>query len=83
MTETATGVATDGKFVYVSGYTNSVGTISSAKYDMLLIKVDCNTGILQYVKAFGRENNDRINSLAIFKNIVYMVGDSDSAGWTS
>ena len=83
MTETATGVATDDKYVYVSGYTNSVGTISSAKFDMLLMKVDCNTGILQYVKVFGKENNDKINSIAIFKNTIYMVGESDSVGWTS
>jgi hypothetical protein len=52
------------------------------KYDMLLMKVDAQ-GILQYVKTFGRENNDKINSLAIFKGIVYMVGESDSLGWTS
>jgi hypothetical protein len=83
-TETATGVATDDKFVYVSGYTNSAGTLATAaKYDMLVLKVDCNTGILQYAKSFGRENNDKLNALAVFRNVVYMVGESDSAGWTS
>jgi hypothetical protein len=83
LTETATGVATDDKFIYVSGYTNSEGTMSlGGKYDMLLMKVDAQ-GILKYVKTFGKENNDKINSLAIFKGTVYMVGESDSSGWTS
>ncbi len=67
----------------MSGYTNSEGTLSlGGKYDMLLMQVN-SLGSLLYVKAFGKENNDKINSIAISKGILYMVGESDSVGWST
>jgi len=83
LTETATSIATDDTHVWVSGYTNSEPKLSKGgKYDILLLKIS-KAGVLISVKAFGMENNDRVNGLTIFKGNVFMVGDSDSMGWSS
>jgi hypothetical protein len=69
--------------VFVSAYTNSEGTLSSAKYDMLILKINTNTGLLVQAKRFGSENNDKANGLTFFNGALYVVGESDSIGWTS
>lgn len=83
LTETATGIATDDTHVWVSGYTNSEPKISKGgKYDIILMKIS-KAGILISVKAFGMENNDKVHGLTAFKGNIFMVGESDSVGWTS
>jgi outer membrane protein assembly factor BamB len=83
MTETATGIAVDdsSQFVYVSGYTNSEGTLSIGKYDMLVLKVNANTGVLVWARRLGSSNNDKANGITFFNGNIYVVGDSDSLGW--
>jgi hypothetical protein len=84
LTEAATGITVDdsSQFVYVSAYTNSEGTLSSAKYDMLVLKVNANTGILNWARRFGSTNNDKANGLTFYRGNLYVIGDSDSIGWT-
>jgi hypothetical protein len=84
ITETATGIAVDdsSQFVYVSAYTNSENTLSSAKYDMLVLKINSNTGLLTWAKRFGSGNNDKANGITFFNGNIYVIGDSDSVGWT-
>ena len=84
ITETATGIAVDdsSQFVYVSAYTNSENTLSSAKYDMLVLKINTNTGLLTWAKRFGSGNNDKANGITFFNGNLYVIGDSDSVGWS-
>jgi hypothetical protein len=83
LTETATGIATDGTSVFVSGYTNSVGTISNSKFDMIILKINAGTGILSQAMRIGNENNDKANGITYFLGYLYIVGESDSIGWAS
>lgn len=85
LTETATGIAIDdtSSFVYVSAYTNSEGTLSIGKFDMLVLKINTNTGVLAWARRFGNENNDKANGLTFFNGALYVVGESDSIGWAS
>jgi hypothetical protein len=48
LSETATGIALDDgeKHFYVSGYSNTVGTLSVSKYDMFVIKFVVSTGLI-------------------------------------
>lgn len=68
--------------MYVSGYTNSEGTLSIGKYDMLVLKVNANTGVLVWARRIGSQNNDKANGITFFNGNLYIVGDSDSVGWT-
>ena len=85
LTETATSIAVDdsNSAVYVSGYTNSESTLSSSKYDMLIMKVQANTGMLVWAKRVGSLNNDKANGVSYFNGAVYVVGESDSVGWAN
>lgn len=83
--ETATAIALDegeGHF-YVSGYSNSINSLSVAKYDMFVIKFVISTGLVQWARRFGFDNNDKANSLFQKGGFLYVVGESDSTGWTS
>jgi hypothetical protein len=82
-TETATGITVDenSQFVYISAYSNSEATLSSTKYDMLILKVNANTGILNWAKRFGGTLNDKSNGLTFYRRYLYVVGESDSPGW--
>lgn len=68
LTETATGIVVDEgqDFIYVSGYTNSEGTLSFSKYDMFIVKVQANAGTLAWAKRMGSMNNDKANGLTHF-----------------
>ena len=49
---------------------------------MLVLKVNANTGILTWAKRFGSGNNDKANGITFFNGNIYVIGDSDSVGWT-
>ena len=85
LTETATGIAVDetSENVYISGYTNSEGTLSGFKYDMIVLKLKASTGILIWARRFGGNMNDRAYGLTTYGSSLYIVGESDSPGWTS
>lgn len=85
LVETATGIALDSaeKYVYVSGYSNSVGSLASAKYDMLILKFSVSSGLITWGKRFGSTGIDKANGIAYYADYVYVVGESDSPGWAS
>jgi DNA-binding beta-propeller fold protein YncE len=83
--ETATGIAIDddAKYVYVSGYSDSVGSLSIAKEDMFILKISVATNLLTWAKRFGSTSIDRAHGVTWYNDYVYLVGESDSPGWTS
>lgn len=85
LTETATAIALDEgeRFFYVSGYSNSVGTLSINKIDMFVIKFTIATGLISWARRIGYDNNDKANGIFHKNGFVYVVGESDSTGWTN
>ena len=83
--EEATGIVLDDteKYLFVSGYSNTEGYLSLAKYDMLVMKVLAASGQIQWVKRFGGTGNDKANGIDCMGSYVYVVGEADSPGWTS
>ena len=65
MTETATSIAMDegDKFFYVTGYSNSVLTLSIGKIDMFVIRFVVSTGLISWGRRIGYDNNDKGNSI--------------------
>ena len=49
---------------------------------MLVLKINANTGILTWAKRFGSGNNDKANGITFFNGNIYVIGESDSVGWT-
>lgn len=84
-TETATAIAMDegDKFFYVSGFSNSVLTLSIGKIDMFVIKFVISTGLISWARRIGYDNNDKANSVFHQNGYVYLTGESDSTGWTT
>lgn len=70
-------------FVYVSGYSNSEPTLSVGKYDMFIIQITASAGAIGWVKRIGSSNNDKANGVVYYQKLLYVVGESDSPGWTS
>lgn len=84
LTETATSIASDlNTFVYVAGYSNSEGTLSTGKYDMFIVQIQASSGAIGWVKRMGSSSNDKANGLTVFGGNLYIVGESDSSGWAS
>ena len=50
---------------------------------MFVIKVVITTGLVSWGRRYGFDNNDKANGLAHAAGFVYLVGESDSTGWTS
>lgn len=68
---------------YVSGYSNSVGSLSVASFDMFVLRCYVNSGLVQWGKRFGFDKNDKANGIFQSSGFLYVVGESDSTGWTS
>ena len=82
--EEAKSIALDDaqSFLYVCGFTNSEGTISSAKFDMFILKLSVTNGLISWGKRLGGDANDKANGIAYYNGFVYVVGESDSTGWS-
>lgn len=50
---------------------------------MVILKVAADTGVLSWAKRVGSIANDKANGIGIFQGYLYVVGESDSPGWTS
>eukprot|EP00347_Sterkiella_histriomuscorum_P002714 403367090 len=85
LSETATAIALDEgeQFFYVSGYSNSVGTLSISKIDMFVLKFSIATGLITWARRIGYDNNDKANGITHNNGFVYVVGESDSTGYTN
>jgi hypothetical protein len=81
--ETATGIALDESenHFYICGYTNSIGSLSNFKYDIFVLRWVVSTGLIQWGKRFGSDNNDKANALFQRNSFLYVVGESDSTNW--
>lgn len=64
------------------GFTNSEGSISSAKFDMFILKLSVTNGLISWGKRLGGDANDKANGITYFNGFVYVVGESDSTGWS-
>ena len=67
----------------MSAYTNSEGVLSVGKYDMLVLKLQSETGLIIWTKRLGSTNNDKANCLTLFLGSLYIGGESDSPGWST
>jgi hypothetical protein len=84
LTETATSIAADQDlFIYVSGFSNSEDSLSVGKFDMFVMQIQGSSGAIGWVKRLGGQNNDKAIGLTYFMGSLYIVGESDSTGWTS
>ena len=81
--EVGTGIALDSSevYFYICGYSNSVGTLSIAEYDVFVIKWAAATGLVQWAQRFGYNYNDFAYGIYEFSGSVYVTGYSDSTGW--
>ena len=50
---------------------------------MFVIKFAISTGLITRAKRLGADNNDKANGIFHKNGFVYIVGESDSTGWTS
>jgi len=50
---------------------------------MILIKFNINSQAIEWARRFGSTENDRAKDLAMRFDFIYLVGSSDSTGWTS
>jgi hypothetical protein len=60
----STGVATDGNFVYMTGYTNSSG---AGNFDLILFKFS-STGEIIWQKTYGTSSQDTANDIKLLSN---------------
>lgn len=70
-----------GTSLYICGFSNSEGTLSTAKYDMFVLKMSATNGVISWGRRFGGDANDKANGIAFFNSFVYVVGESDSTNW--
>lgn len=79
---TSISVDNDNKQVYVVGFSESVGTLSSAQQDMIIIKLTTDLAI-QWSRRIGGNKNDKAMGVEYFNNHIYIIGHSDSDNWNT
>lgn len=50
---------------------------------MFIIRFVISTGLINWARRYGFDNNDKANGVFSRGSFVYVVGESDSTGWTS
>lgn len=50
---------------------------------MFIIRFVISTGLISWARRFGYDNNDKANAVYHRGSYVYVVGESDSTGWTT
>lgn len=60
LSETATSIALDPAetYLYVCGYSNSVGTLSVGGYDMFVLKIVISAGLITWAQRIGSSANE-------------------------
>ena len=83
--EYATGITLDTAETnfFVSGYSDSIGQLSTSSYDMFIVKFVAATGLVSWARRYGYDGNDLANGIAYYNGFIYLAGQSDSTGWTS
>lgn len=51
-------------------------------YDMFLAKISQSIGTITWTKRIGSTGNDKANGLILLSGSLFVVGESDSPGWT-
>lgn len=50
---------------------------------MFIVKFVISTGLISWAKKVGSDNNDKANGIYHRNGYVYVVGESDSTGWSN